>query len=73
MMTTSPDGFKDEWDGLPPELQQFIKRVYDVAEAVEGDDTPPDIVFEFFELLDETNRQLFWAKVQQAARRNDVK
>ncbi|MCA9922881.1 MAG: hypothetical protein KC419_17385 [Anaerolineales bacterium] len=72
-MSSAPDGYKGEWAEVPAELQQFIKRVYEVAEAVEGDDTPDNVVFEFFELLDETSRQLFLAKLQQAARRNDVK
>lgn len=72
-MLQAPDGYKGEWEGLSPALQQFIKRVYEVAEAVDSDSTPPDVVFEFFELLNETDHLLFWAKVQQAARRNDVK
>lgn len=67
-MLLAPDGYEGEWDGLPPEIQQLIRQVYEVTAAIEGDDTPHEIVFKFYELQDEAERRQFWEKAKLAAR-----
>ena len=67
-MVKAPDGYKGEWEGLSPEQQKFIRQVYEVAEAVEGDNPPHEVVFSFFELLDEAERRQFWEIAKLAAR-----
>lgn len=67
-MSNAPDGYKGEWEGLTPEIQQLIRQIYEVAAAIEGDDTPHEIVFKFYELQDEAERLQFWEKAKLAAR-----
>lgn len=68
-MSKAPDGYKGEWDGLPQDLQQLVRRIYVVSEAVENETASPDMVFEFFDLQDEVGHLLFWEEAKLTARK----